>query len=230
MSDSNISIQDVLYEKSYNCPVCDNNFTSKAIKLRKNQVVSVDIDLYARYSAINPILYDCILCPKCGYAALSHNFDKLLPTQKQMIRDQITKNYKPQYFNEYATLSQAITKHKMALLSSIVKKGKVGEQAYIALHIAWLYRDLNDTANEKAFLSKAAEGFKKAFSSERFPILNLDEATTAYIVSAISYMLEDFQTCKQYLLQVLSNSSSSSKIKDRALDLKQKVNELSLDI
>lgn len=226
MSDSNISIQDILYDKSYECPVCDNHFTSKAIKLRKNQVLSIDIDLYVRYSAINPILYDCILCPKCGYAALSQNFDKLLPTQKQWIKEQVSKNYKAQYFNEYATLTQAITKHKLALLACITKKGKIGEQAYISLHIAWLYRDLNDDMNEKLFLARALDGFKKAFQSERFPIFSLDETTTAYIVSAIAYLLGDFETSKQYLAQVISNPASSSKIKDRALDLKQKLSTI----
>lgn len=227
MNDTNISIQDILYDKSYECPVCDNHFTSKSIKLRKNQVLSIDIDLYAHYSMINPLLYDCILCPKCGYSALSQNFDKLLPTQKQWIKEQVCQKYKAQIFNEYATLVQAITKHKLALLTCMVKKGKIGEQAYISLHIAWLYRDLRDEPNEKIFLSRAVVGFKKAFESERFPIFNLDEITTAYIVSAASYLLKDYQTCKQYLAQVISSPmASSSKLKDRALDLKQMVSTL----
>jgi hypothetical protein len=226
MPNEHLSAKDILYDKTYQCPVCDESFTSKAIKVGKNQVLSIDVDLYPRYKMINPLLYDCIMCPHCGYSALTSSFDKLLPTQKQWIKDQLSANYKKYNFLEYATLSQSIIKHKYALLTNIVKKGKLGEQAYIALHIAWLYRDLKDTTNEKIFLEKALTGFMEAFEKERFPICNLDEATVAYIMAALSYLLNNPMQAKQYISLILTNPHASPKIKDRAYDLKEQISTM----
>ncbi|PHV72096.1 hypothetical protein CS063_01045 [Sporanaerobium hydrogeniformans] len=222
---SNTSLKDVLYDKSYVCPVCNRKFTSKTIKLGKNQVVSVDLDLYPHYSLVNPLLYDILFCEFCGYAATSKNFDTLLPKQKEWIRNQICSNYKSHTFSEFVTTEEAIYKHKMALLACLTKKGKVGEQAYIALHIAWLYRDLEDTENEIAFLERAYDGFSTALSTERFPILGLDEITTMYMLAALAYKLGKPIEAKKYLGSVLTTAGISERVKDRALDLKTILNQ-----
>lgn len=214
---------DILYDKTYECPVCYNKFTSKAIRTGKNQALSSDIDLYARYAVINPILYDAILCPNCGYCSLSKNFSALLPTQIKWIKEQVTPKYKKRNFDTYTSINDAIIKHQLALVSSIIKKGKIGEQAYICLHIAWLYRDLNALNQEKIYLNKAVNGLKQALETENFPLFNLDALTTSYIISAISYTLGDYTNAKTYLSDVLYNSNG--KLKDRALNLKEMILE-----
>ena len=55
------------------------------------------------------------------------------------------------------------------MLCCLTKKSKLSEQAYLALHIAWIYRDLEDETNELAFLERDFEGFSAALGSERFP-------------------------------------------------------------
>lgn len=220
---TDFSLQDILYDKTYECPVCHNTFTSKAIRTGKNQALSTDIDLYTHYAVVNPLLYDAILCPECGYCSLSKSFNSLLPTQVKWIREQVTTKYKKQIFNPYTSLNEAITKHQLALVSSIIKKGKIGEQAYICLHIAWLFRDLKDSIQEKVYLKKALDGLKTALETENFPLFNLDAFTTSYIIAAISYTLEDYSTAKAYLNDVILNSTG--KLKDRALTLKELILE-----
>lgn len=218
MSNHSIPLHDILYDKTYECPVCYNSFTSKAIRLNINKAISSDMDLYTRYDTINPLLYDAILCPVCGYCSLNKNFDRILPTQAKWIKEQVWAHYKKRIFPTYMSLKDAVTKHQLALICSIVKKSKLGEQGYIALHIAWLYRDLNDEANELIYLKRAHQALAQALESERFPIYNLEANTASYILAAISYRLGDFQTSKQYLSSVIL--SSRGQLKERALDLK----------
>ncbi|MDF2594605.1 MAG: hypothetical protein K0R69_946 [Clostridia bacterium] len=222
---SDEALKNALYDKSYTCPVCSQDFMAKTVKVGKNQVVSVDSDLYAKYSVVNPILYDALVCPHCGYAALSKAFDSLLPKQKEWIKTQISASYKPRSYSDYTTLEEGIHKHKMALLSCLTKKGKTGEQAYIALHIAWLYRDLKDTANELSFLQRAYEGFTSALSTERFPVFGIDEMTAMYMVADLGYRLGHVSEAKKYLSVVITSSGISPRIKDRALDLKNKIQQ-----
>lgn len=220
---TSLTLKDVLYNKSHLCPICDNTFTAKAIKVGKNQIVSIDSDLYARYSIVNPLLYDVLLCPHCGYAALNKSFDTLLPKQKEWVREHLAAHAKPHASYEYITLEEGIYRHKMALLSCITKKSKLGEQSYIALHIAWLYRDLSDTKNEDIFLKRALEGLDKTLSTERFPLFGIDELTLMYMLADISYRLGDPFAAKKYLSTVIVNSSVSPRVKERALDLKEKL-------
>ncbi|MDF2614813.1 MAG: hypothetical protein K0S71_2599 [Clostridia bacterium] len=224
---TNDALKNALYDKSYACPVCNQAFTAKSVKVGKNQVVSVDSDLYPRYSVVNPILYDALMCPHCGYSAITKSFDSLLPKQKEWIKAQICANYKAHAYSEYTTLPEGIHKHKMALLTCMTKKGKTGEQAYIALHIAWLYRDLGDENNELSFLTRAYEGFEEALSTERFPIFGLDEMTVMYILADIAYKFGKISEAKKYLSVIITSPGISGRIKDRALELKDKINHQS---
>lgn len=223
MSDQNLSLQDVLYDKSYTCPVCDHSFKSKAIRVNTNKAESSDIDLCPHYSVINPLLYDAILCPECGYCTLSKNFDRILPTQATWIKEQYTNSYKKRHFGEFTSLEDAIIKHQLALVCAIIKKAKLGEQGYIALHIAWLYRDLNDSQNEHLYLERAYTALSKALQSEHFPLFNLEADTTAYILAAISYILGDYENAKRYLPDVIA--SAKGQLKERAIDLKHLIGE-----
>lgn len=225
--DSTESLKLVLYDKTYTCPICEEAFKAKSIRVGKNQLLTVDEDLYAHYAIVNPLLYDVITCPNCNYSATVKNFDKLLPRQKEWLQANLVSVFThPISFGEYTSTEEAIHKHKLALLMAINKKSKIGEQSYLALHIAWLYRDLGDEVNEKLFLQKAFTGFSESLETETTPIIGLDEYTIMYILAAIAFKLDEIDASKKFLSVLLTTSGLSSRIKDRALDLKNKLRNL----
>lgn len=126
-------------------------------------------------------------------------------------------------YNEYTTIEEAILKHKLALVACITRKSKIGEQAYISLYIAWLYRDLGNTHEAHDFLERAYAVLCEAFSTDSFPILGMDELTFTYLIAAVAYELDKKEACKQYLSTVLSAVGFPPRIKDHALNLKQKL-------
>ncbi len=228
MSESNTNdLKLLLYDKSYTCPLCEQAFTAKAIRVGKNQLLSVDDDLYAHYSCVNPLLYDVISCPYCNYSAIVKNFEKLLPKQRTWLQDTLVSIFThPTSYSEYTTTEEAIHKHKLALLMAINKKTKLGEQSYLALHIAWLYRDLGDIENEQLFLQKAFNGFSEALETEPTPIQGIDEYTLMYMLAAIAFKLNNIEATKQYLSVLLTTPGISSRIKDRVIDLKEKLKNI----
>ena len=210
---------EVLYDKTYECPVCYTTFTSKAIRIGKNKIVSTDSDLYSKYSVVNPVIYDVVVC-NCGYAALSKNFESLRARQAQWIKKDITSKYQPTYYPEILTEELAINRYKLAFLNAAVKKAKAGEKAYLCLKTGWLYRDLGDRKNERFYLEHARSGFLEAFTTEAFPIFELDELTTMYLIAELSRKAGDMDTASKWASELIIKRAVPPILKNRALDLR----------
>lgn len=222
---SRLSIEEVLYDKSYICPVCNREFKSKAIRSGKNRLLNTDLDLKANYDIVNPLLYECIVCEHCGYAGLSKNFNSLTASQIRWIKEQICIRYKPHHYPPILSEKDGILRYKLALLSSFVKKAKDGEKAYICLKIAWLYRDMKEKALEELFLQHALTGFENAYNTERFPIFELGELTTAYIIADIHRRMKNYTKAMQWISFVIMDRSVSLRLKTKALHLKSVISE-----
>lgn len=222
---NNQAILDVLYDKNHNCPVCDTHFTSKAIRSRKNTIVSTDSDLYSHFTVVNPIIYDVIVCNHCGYAALENNFSNLRPTQIEWLKKEIKAKYTPTLYPEILNEKQAINRYKLALLSAMVKKSRVGERAYLCLKIGWLYRDLEDEANETLYLNHAKRDFMTAFSTEPFPIFELNEMTTMYIIAELSRRSGEFEQALRWIGDLIIRRDLPAPLRQRAEDLRNTVRD-----
>lgn len=222
---SRCTVEEVLYDKSYVCPVCDNSFKSKAIRSGKNRLMTVDLDLRPVYDIVNPLYYEPIVCEKCGYSALAKNFNTLSTMQIKLIKEQICSQYKEHHFSSILTPQEAIHKYKLALLNAVVKKAKDGEKAYICLKIAWVYREIEDIENEKLFLEHALTGFLNAYNKERFPIFELGELTVAYLIAELYRRFKEYDKAQQWVSCVVLDRSVSLRLKTKALHLKALIRE-----
>lgn len=214
------TLEEVLYDKTYVCPICKTEFKTKAIRSGKNRLLNSDLDLKPQYDIVNPLFYECIVCEACGYAALSKNFSTLTTSQIRWIKDQICSMYKTYHYDPIIDAKAAVSRYKLALLNSFVKKAKDGEKAYICLKLAWIYRELKDVEQEKIFLTHALKGFENAYNNERFPIFELGELTTAYIIADIHRRFKEYDKAMQWIGYVILDKSISLRLKTRALHLK----------
>lgn len=229
-----------LFEKRYNCPICDNKFTSKTVKTGKSRLLRTDIDLRNVYEDIEPLKYDVVLCQNCGYCALAKFFPLITNIQKKHIREKITPHFKP-IPDEGAvyTYEQAITRYNIAYANAAVKMAKASEGAYISLKTAWLYRSYKESlsdqdadykshydrldAQETEWLRKAYDGFIKAVQSEDFPICGMDETTIDFLISVLAMQFKEYATASKLLGNILTSHSASSRVKDKARDVKEEL-------
>lgn len=230
--------QDFLFDKTYTCPVCDKEFKEKTVKVGKAKLKGTDMDLRPKYEGIDMLKYDVIMCPHCGYTALSRYFKFVSSAQAKLIREQISANFKPKTeHNETYTYEEALERYKLTLANAIVKKAKISERAYICLKTAWLLRgmgealDLQDkeyakkkeqnALQEKEFLKNAMDGFLAARQTETFPICGMDENTVDYLISVMAVRFNQFDVSTKLIASILSSSSASPRMKDKARDLKE---------
>ena len=232
-----ISEESLLFDKTHKCPVCDSEFNCKMVRTGKAKLVSQDMDLRPKYQGIDPLKYDAILCPVCGYASLNRYFNFVMSSQAKQIKEQISSTFK--YTSENGktySYDEAITRHKMALLNTVVKRGKVSERAYTCLKLAWLFRGKREVMmqgeyskeeakalyeEEKECLKNAHEGFVAAFSQEEFPMCGMDQYTVTFLVAELSRRIGEYEEAKRWVSKVLVARDANRRIKDKALALKE---------
>ena len=126
-----ITEDDFIFDKTHTCPVCDNEFKSKSVKTGKVKLLGADSDLRPKYQLVDSLKYDAIVCPSCGYSALNRFFNYMTAPQAKLIKDQITINFRGiENEGEIYTYDEAIARHKLVLVNTIVKKAKNSERAY----------------------------------------------------------------------------------------------------
>ena len=231
---------DLIFDKSYTCPVCDKEFKVKTVKTGKVKLISADTDLRPKYQLVDSLKYDAIVCPHCGYSALNRFFNYMTSAQAKLIKEQISSSFKGiESDGEVLSYDEAIARHKLVLVNTIVKKSKLSERAYTCLKTAWLLRgkaeallaekqggETNETITqlqkeELEFLTNAYEGFVDAFSKEMFPMCGMDENTMTYLVADLARRIGKYEESSRWISKVLIARDANERIKTKARELKE---------
>ncbi len=232
--------KDIVFDRTYTCPVCDMEFTSKTVKSGKTKLLGTDPDLRAKYDILDPGKYDVILCPKCGYAALSRFFDKITSPQAKLVLEKISASVQiPEYSDEIYTYREALERYKLALVNAVVKKSRSSEKAYICLKSGWIARGYQESLQaegnadpaliaelekqEDEFLQNAYKGFLEARQNESFPMCGMDENTVDYLIAVLATRFKKFDVASRLVASVLGSPAANPRMKDKARDLKEQI-------
>lgn len=231
-----------IFDKGFECPVCNSKFTSKILKANRARMIGMDRDLRGKYEGVDPVKYDVVMCPECGYAALGKYFPGITGTQAKLIREQITTTIQfGEYKGDIYTYEQALERYQIALACAVVKRAKSSEKAYTCLKAGWATRGWIEavTAKKKAepslitmlkkqedeYLQNAYTGFSEARMKESLPVCGMDAYTLDYLLAVLAIRFGDLTVAERYISNVLSSNTANSRVKDKARDLKQVLQE-----
>ncbi|MDF2906001.1 MAG: hypothetical protein K0R34_1322 [Herbinix sp.] len=236
------SEEDTIFDKTFTCPVCDKEFKSKMVKSGKVKLLNLDSDLRPVYQYMDPLKYDAIVCPHCGFAALNRFFNYVTNTQAGLIKTNISASFKGlKETGGIFTYDDALARHKLALINSIVKKAKTSERAYTCLKIAWILRGKVETLPKDApnykkqteemvqeeldFIAKAYVGFDEAFSKETFPMCGMDEITMTLLMAELARKIRKYDEASRWVSKVLISKEANERIKQKARDIKDLIKD-----
>lgn len=229
---------DYLFDKSYECPVCYEKIKARTVKAGKARLIKSDMDLRPVYEHIEPLKYDVILCPHCGYTALSRYFGGLTASQIKDIKENISKSFRvTEEPKDAFSYDYAIYLYKMSLANALVKHTKASEKAYICLKAGWLCRSYAENLDkgtadyekkfkelkqqEKEFHKNALEGFLTAREKENYPMCGMDEATVEYLVAVLAMEFDQLDVSARIISNLIVSPSANSRMKDKARDIKE---------
>lgn len=236
------SEEDNIFDKTFQCPVCDQEFKAKNVKSGKVKLLNLDSDLRPIYQHMDPLKYDAIVCPNCGFAALNRFFKYVTSAQAALIKKNISANFRGiKEAGNIFDYDDAIARHKLALVNSIVKKAKTSERAYTCLKTAWVLRgkaenlpknlpdyskQIEDLEREELdFIGKAYDGFDEAFSKESFPMCGMDEITITLLMAELARRTAKYDEAGRWISRVLISRDANERIKQKARDIKDMIRE-----
>ncbi|MBQ4275039.1 MAG: DUF2225 domain-containing protein [Lachnospiraceae bacterium] len=228
-----------IFGKTYNCPVCGNSFKNLTVRQGRARMDSTDIDLKVNYKDIEPLKYDIIQCPRCGYASIERYYERITAFQRKDILEEVSKKHK-QIFEEKEeyTFDEALERYKSAFLTARVKNAHNSEMGLLCLKNGWLFRSYANSLGEgeeskakelrlreNAFLGNALNYLTKARATEQSPICGMDDVTLDCLLAGLCTELGKYDEAKRYMSNVLQNRSATKNVKDKILNMKEFMEE-----
>lgn len=232
--------KDLIYEKTFQCPVCEESFPAKIMKSGKAKLIKTDQDLRPQHEGIDAAKYDVLLCPHCGYATLSRYFNSVVNTQAKLIKENISSRVQLRpYTGETYSYDEAVERYKLALANAVVKRAKPSEKAFICLKSAWLLRGYAESLEQEAnpdsgkiaelrkqeldYLENAYNGFVEAIQSENFPMCGMDEITVDYLIAVLAARFKKYDVASRLVASILTSATANNRTKDKARELKEQI-------
>ncbi|SDB15935.1 hypothetical protein SAMN02910417_01205 [Eubacterium oxidoreducens] len=225
-----------IFDKKYTCPCCDKEFISKTLKSGRVRRDESDMDLRPKAKGIDILKYQVIMCPNCGYSTLAQNYGHLSSLQIKLIREKVSESFRPRPVAKtpIVTYDMALDAYIHAIKCSEARLGKQSEKAYLSLIVHWILdskaemeenADMKNMFLEKSeiFYRSAYDGFVKAIAEEYFPMAGMDETTIDYLVAYMAFHFGQLEVASKLLSQVLTNQMAPRRLKDRALELKDRI-------
>lgn len=200
-----------LYDRSIDCLVCKQSYTTKIIRSRFIKVEEYDTDFCPKYAedSMNGLYYNIYVCPNCGFA-YSKDFSKYFaPGTKELIIEKICSHWIPHSFSEERTLDDAIQSYKLASYSATLKKEKHITIAGIYIRIAWLYRLQENKEQEIRFMKLASLEYEESFSTGDYSGTQVSDIRILYLLGELSRRIGDNQKASKYFSAVLEKQKSA---------------------
>lgn len=211
---------EILYDKKVKCPVCDNEFTTKKVRISKLQLVKQDTDFMPFYNEENPIKYSIFVCPNCGYSATEDKFDSITNRKRDIILKEIALKWNKRSYGGIRTIEQSIEAYKLAIyIGQLLEYSKI-EMGSLALNLAWLYRLKNSQEDETRFLRLAKAFFEEGYYKEPLSNANMDEIKLTYLIGEIYRRLGEREKSLKWFNNVISSHGINSNplIKNMAVE------------
>jgi uncharacterized protein (DUF2225 family) len=197
-------MSEVLYDKEYTCPICESPFMSKKMRASACRVDKREEDFRVVYKDRNPMHYEIIVCPYCGYAASDYSFENLTAGEKKKIMEILVGKVVKRSFCGERTMEDALDSFKLALFIAKQRDAKKSTIAGLALKLAWMHREMK-SHKEEDFLAYALESYTEAYNTEGLPLGNLDEISVQYLLGELSRRLKKYKDAVFWFNKAIMN-------------------------
>ncbi|WJH32210.1 DUF2225 domain-containing protein [Paenibacillus sp. CC-CFT747] len=193
-----------LYQTKNTCLVCEREFTTSRVRSSFKRPVRTESDFYMVFKEINPDYYVVAVCPSCGYASTENFHPQLAPVHRAALQEKVGRNWSFRDYGGSRTWEDALATYKLALVCAQAKQEKDRVIAGLLHHIAWLYREKEDHAQEQRFLAFAMQAYLSVYEREGGSVNN---ARLMYLLGELNRRLGRYSEAVQWFSRVVNDKS-----------------------
>jgi len=200
-----------LYPAKIVCPICSTKFESTRVRSSSVRVGKIDSDFCKHYESANPLYYEIMVCPQCGFA-FDLDLSKMHMNAKQ--RERLSLRLQPVWrdrakdYSGVRTLKDALETFQLTLFALEEEPVKNSKKGMLYLKTAWLYRYAGDEAKERMHIEKAITSFALAYEKESFSDPK-SEFNIVYLLGTLNLMTDKNQESAKWLDRVLRHPAKS---------------------
>jgi hypothetical protein len=191
-----------LFQTTIKCTFCENSFKSSRVRPSFKKSSRTDTDFYMQYKDINPEHYVVRVCPRCGYACTENFSEKWTNQQRTLFEDRVLSNWSTREYGGERSWEEALQTYKLALICAQLKNEKERVISGLLHHIAWLYREKGDEAQEKRFLQFALDSYIKVYETEG---MDLNNARLMYLLGELSRRLGHYNEAVKWFARIIND-------------------------
>ncbi len=208
------------------CPNCEKDFKMPTPRYNRIRLKNTYENLRAEYEGTEPVFYEVVFCPHCGYSRLKANFDKLNDKHRKAFKMEIGSKYRQRPNDIAITAQQALERYKFGLVTAKAMSLPASEYAVLNYKLSWVNQVLGDQVGYIQNVSSSYKWFEKALAEENFPVMSIDNDTVEYLMSVFAKDTGDYATALKHCGVVLTSATASDRLKNRARDLKVDITKL----
>ncbi len=201
-------MNEFLYSKEIECPVCSHKFKVTKVKARGCKVEKRDSDFCVHYRTINPLFYDAWICEHCGYAAQADKFFDITYNECNTLRKKLMPKWTRRSFEDERSVDDALEAFKLILISHQIREIKASELAKVCMRIAWLYRYRGDDEKELEFVKHALKYYIETYENESFPADKLDGDTCIYMIGELNFRAGNYEDAVKWFSRLIGSQEA----------------------
>jgi CRP-like cAMP-binding protein/uncharacterized protein (DUF2225 family) len=211
--------KDLVYKKSFKCPICDKSFPAYAVRHTKLKSLDRSKDFRNVYDSIDTTYFEIVTCPECWFSNFEPAYAKPVISRFKESIPEITK-YKAQLgidLVEDRSINPVFAGYYLALKGApLFYKEHEMTSAKIWLRLKWLYADVKDEAMEKMATQKAHEMYLIAFEKTDISPEALQQLNV--LVGELSLMVKDIEKAQTFFTKARMHRGGSTALISQAED------------
>lgn len=219
--------KEMFSDKNAKCPVCGQEFDLLQLRTSKFKLVRLERDLRQVFDGVDEIWYNVWTCPHCKYSNFHYDFPRMKSVNRQKLLDEMP--YKLREFKvpkkKKTTYNEVFDSYYLAMACKEIVGGSAYEMGRLWLHLAWMYKDVEDKKMFRMAYENAREYYAKGWFSERIQLTPEGEQKLAILISEMHYHAGLYEDARKFVFEAVNINRGSKALKElareRLLEIKE---------
>lgn len=220
--------EEMLFDKNVQCPVCGKDFTLNQLRTSKFKLVKLERDMRQVFDGVDEIWYNIWTCPHCKYSNFHYDFPRMKAIHKDKLLEEMPERVADFKLPETQKISynEVFDSYYLAMACKEIVDASAYEMGRLWLHLAWMYKDVEDEEMFTLAYDKARELYAKGWFSERVQLTPEGEQKLAILISEMHLQAGMLEDARKFIFEAVNIKQGTKALVELARDRLMEIKEL----